>query len=236
MAWAFFGQSYGYQAISGALEIAGAVLLCFRRTTTLGACVLLAVMSNVVLVNFYYGVSVKLFSCTYLAMILYLLGLEARRFWAFFISDGPVPRRAYLAASASPRAKWVVAARGLVVACVLGVPTVDIVGEAVKHRLFTDEPILGAWNVEARAGLDDMPPGTPGAWDKVYFEKGDYGFIRVGKERVRFDMDVNEGAHKLRLSKIGGRDSAPIEGTFEPRAEQVADRRKPRRAAVLRGV
>ena len=50
----------------------GAVLLCFRRTATLGACVLLAVMSNVVLVSFYYGVSVKLFSCTYLAMILRL--------------------------------------------------------------------------------------------------------------------------------------------------------------------
>jgi uncharacterized membrane protein YphA (DoxX/SURF4 family) len=62
LAWSFFGHSYGYQAFSGALEIAGAVLLCFRRTTTLGACLLFVVMSNVVLVNFSYDVSVKLFS------------------------------------------------------------------------------------------------------------------------------------------------------------------------------
>lgn len=70
LAWIFFGHAYGYQAISGAMEVAGAVLLCFRRTTTLGACVLFAVLSNVVLVNFYYDVPVKLFSSTYLVMTL----------------------------------------------------------------------------------------------------------------------------------------------------------------------
>jgi hypothetical protein len=216
VAWAFFGQSYGYQAISSAIEIVGALLLCFRRTTTLGACVLLAVMSNVVLVDFYYGVPVKLFACTYLVMILYLLGREARRFWAFFISDAPVPPREYLASAAGPRTKQLVAARGLALAFVLGVPAWDIVDEAFKHRLFTDEPILGAWNVDRRTGLEDAALETSGAWDKVYFEKGGYGFLRVSKQRVRFDMNVDEVGHVVRLS-FGEHEDRPVEGRFDLR-------------------
>jgi uncharacterized membrane protein YphA (DoxX/SURF4 family) len=220
LAWAFFGQSYGYQAVGGAMEIAGALLLCFRRTTTLGGCVLLAVMSNVVLVNFSYGVPVKLFACTYLVMILYLLGREGRRFWAFFISDGPVPPREYLALPARRRTKQLVAARGLALAFVLGVPTWDIVGEAFKHRLFTEEPILGAWNVDRRTGLEDASPETSGTWDKIYFEKGGYGFIRVGKKRVRFDMNVDEVGHVLRLS-LDDHEARPVEGRFDLRGHAL---------------
>ncbi len=216
LAWSFFGHGYGYQAISGAMEVVGAVLLCFRRTTTLGACVLFAVMTNVVLVNVYYDVPVKLFSSTYLVMSLYLLGLEWRRFWAFFITDGPVVRRVYLAPPARARSKRLEVARAAAVVLVLVVPACSVVREASQHRIFTEEALVGAWSVDRRSGLDDvvLVGETSSPWDKVYFEKGDYGFIRVGTQRVRFDMKVDEPAGKVSLTMFGGRESPALEGTF----------------------
>ena len=49
----------------------------------------------------------------------------------------------------------------------------------------------------------------------MYFEKGGYGFVRVGKERVRFDLSVDEPPHTLRLSSLGGQASSMLEGRFE---------------------
>ena len=41
---------------------------CFRRTTLLGACLIAAALIDVVLVNFFYDVPVKLFASLYLTM------------------------------------------------------------------------------------------------------------------------------------------------------------------------
>jgi uncharacterized membrane protein YphA (DoxX/SURF4 family) len=197
LAWSFFGHSYGYQAITGAIELVGALLLCFRRTTTLGACVLFSVMSNVVLVNFYYDVSVKLFSSIFLTMIVYLLGLEAKRFWTFFVTDERPPPREYLRPPRSVRAR---VAHGAWVAIVLLVPTADITHDAMKHRLFTDEPLLGAWKVDKEEGLEQLVSDAPQPSTRIYFEKGDYGFIRVGSKRIPFTFQFDESAGQLRMS------------------------------------
>ncbi len=47
-AWAYMGASPGYATFTGVAELVGALLLLSRRTTTLGAFVLLGVMANVV--------------------------------------------------------------------------------------------------------------------------------------------------------------------------------------------
>jgi hypothetical protein len=219
LAWSFFGQSYAYQAVTGAIEIASALLLCFRRTTTLGACVLLAVMSNVVLVNYWFDVSVKLFSTIYLVMIGYVLAMEAKRFWAFFISDAPVPPRRYLA-SASASASASLAHRACV-ALVIGIAAADIVHEAVKHRLFTDEPLLGAWDVSKREGLDELAPEAKQPWSKVYFEKGDYGFVRVGQARTRFTFAVDEANRTLRVTSAAGASAPVFEGALDREARSA---------------
>ncbi len=57
--WAYMGYSRIYTIFTGVGEALGALLLFFRRTTTLGAAILVAVLSNVVLINFAYDVPVK---------------------------------------------------------------------------------------------------------------------------------------------------------------------------------
>jgi hypothetical protein len=62
MLWTFMGASTPYQVFAGLAEALGGVLLLWRRTTILGAFVVMGVMTNVVLLNFCYDVPVKLYS------------------------------------------------------------------------------------------------------------------------------------------------------------------------------
>lgn len=217
LAWTFFGRVYGYQAASGVLEIAAAVLLCFRRTAVLGACVLLPIMANIVLLDFFYDIPIKLFSSIYLVMALYVLAPEARRFWTFFLGDGPVPPRSARpgTTTGTPRPM----ATAFAIALVLVLPSADIIHKAAQRGLFHSDPLEGAWTIEQRVGLDDLL-SVEGTWDKLYMEKGDYGFLRLGEQRLRLRTDVDERARTLRLFEIGsattwrGAGERELVGTF----------------------
>ncbi len=77
--WAFMGVSTAYTIFGGLSEVLGGLLLLFRRTTTLGSLVVIAVMTNVVMLNFCYDVPVKLLSSHLLLMAVWLLLPDARR-------------------------------------------------------------------------------------------------------------------------------------------------------------
>ncbi|WP_158857807.1 hypothetical protein [Lunatibacter salilacus] len=62
LAWRFFGYSDLYKIFMGVSEISAGVLLLFRRTVVVGAMLSIAVVTNIVLVNFSFDVPVKLFS------------------------------------------------------------------------------------------------------------------------------------------------------------------------------
>ncbi|WP_184549104.1 hypothetical protein [Mucilaginibacter sp. FT3.2] len=57
LTWNYFGHSYTFAVILGLLQIGGSIMLLFRRTTLLGACILLPVMVNIVLLNIFYEIS-----------------------------------------------------------------------------------------------------------------------------------------------------------------------------------
>jgi len=54
--WAFYGYSIGYAKFLGIVEMIGAVLLLFRRTTLLGCLVVTVVLVNVIAQDIVYGV------------------------------------------------------------------------------------------------------------------------------------------------------------------------------------
>jgi hypothetical protein len=193
LAWAFMGRTYGYQAFGGLIEVASGALVCFRRTTLLGACLMTAALLNVALIDFFYNVPVKLFASLYLLLSVALVSRDSRRLWAFFLL--PANR-----ATGGARGRWVY---GIVIACSIVAPAVKTVREGMKHRVFEREPLEGAWSVEERSG------DAPERWDRLYFEKDDRGFLRMGGKGgklvpFRKQLDGNE----LRLS-VGGATAAP---------------------------
>ncbi len=55
--WAFYGYSKIYPLVLGFFEIAGAILLLFRKTRLLGGLVITSILFNVILQDVFYGVN-----------------------------------------------------------------------------------------------------------------------------------------------------------------------------------
>lgn len=79
LAWSYVGFSKGFSIFAGCSEVIGGIFLFFRRTTALGAMICIAVMMNVVAMNFFFDVPVKLFSSVLLLMCFFLLVPDAGR-------------------------------------------------------------------------------------------------------------------------------------------------------------
>ncbi len=74
-----------YQSFGGWAEAVPGLLLLFRRTSTAGALFAVAVMGNVVVLNFCYDVPVKLFSSHLLLMALFFLIPDIAPLWRFLL-------------------------------------------------------------------------------------------------------------------------------------------------------
>jgi hypothetical protein len=172
--WTFMGASPGYQVFGGLTEVLGATLLVFRRTITLGALLLAGVLTNVVALNLFYDVSVKLYSMTLLATAVFLALPEAPRLMRFFFSADSVPAR---------REPPVFRSRHGVLAANLG-KTAFLLGVAVPmgwrdydesraQRTSSAGPLAGFYTADAPPNA----PGTSHQWTAVEFV-GPYFYVR----------------------------------------------------------
>ncbi len=85
LAWTFLGFSQGYNYFMGVAEVAAGLLL-FRRTLTFGAIVTLMATANVMAVNYFYDVPVKILSTALFVFSFFLLARDLKRLAIFFFS------------------------------------------------------------------------------------------------------------------------------------------------------
>jgi hypothetical protein len=91
--WTTMGFGTAYEIFSGVTEVAGALLVLFRRTRFAGLLILIIVLTNVVLINYTYtirllGFSTLLLSITFLLIVPYL-----KDAFTFFFTSRPVLSR-----------------------------------------------------------------------------------------------------------------------------------------------
>jgi len=72
LTWNYFEHSYALSVIIALIQIGGSILLLFRRTTLVGAAILLPVMVNIVMIDIFYGIP----SGALMNAILFTLGLS----------------------------------------------------------------------------------------------------------------------------------------------------------------
>lgn len=101
--WAFMGVSPPYCVFTGLVELLGAGLLISRRTTTLGAVVIMGAMGNVVMLNLCYDVPVKLHALHFLAGAGLLLAADGRRLVRVFILNRAAEARPLASIFVTPR-------------------------------------------------------------------------------------------------------------------------------------
>jgi hypothetical protein len=95
LAWSYMGYSPGFSAFTGWAEVVAGLLLLFRRTVTLGAMVSIVVTINIMAVNYFFDVPVKLFSTMLFTMSVFLLAPDMQRLSKLLIWNKPVPPKVF---------------------------------------------------------------------------------------------------------------------------------------------
>lgn len=184
LAWKFMGYSTSYNFFTGAGEVIGGFLLFFRRTTTLGALILVAVISNIVMINFSYDVPVKLFSANLLLMAFFLLVPDANRLLNFLVLNRPVPA-ADLSLPINDKGLKTAAIIFKVLAIVL--VTGMTINRCIKSQYEwgdkrTKPPLYGIYNVETFVrNQDTLPPLTTDytRWNNLIFDWPERATVRM---------------------------------------------------------
>ena len=187
--WFFMRYSRPYAFFGGVMELIVVVLLCFRRTATLGALLCLAVMMNVALLNYAYGVPVKLYSTMIVLSAVVLVLYDARRLWAVFVANravARVDRPAFY--DRIPRwLQWTT--KGLLVGSVLASSVLEMASvrsAPISDSASATDPAAGAWRVTAFE-IADHAAATSAAtpWLRVFVE-GRTVAIRLGTDSLVF--------------------------------------------------
>lgn len=166
LTWNYFGHSYFLASIIAILQIGGCILLLFRRTTLAGCFVLLPIMINIVLIDYFYQISpdALLNAVLFTGTILYLSSYHAKAIMqVLFQSQDRLPvigNRIF---------KWI----GRVAVMVLAYLTIAVF---TWGDIIHDGPLQGKWVVQTMIRNNDTIPATAWlndtkAFKVVYFEK-----------------------------------------------------------------
>lgn len=160
LTWYYFGYSPFYGNAIALVQIAGAVLLTFRRTTLLAACLLSVVVGNILLVDLFYGIDLGalLMAAVLAGCLAYILSAHRAELIELFWSR---QNRVYARAAKMPRA----AHAGVVMAIVVCAACFTWYGAHSVNRAPT--PIDGRWQV--LSGTHRVPE-MPEPLSHVYFE------------------------------------------------------------------
>jgi hypothetical protein len=140
------------------MELVACVLLCFRRTATLGALVCLAVMTNVTLMNYFYGVPVKLYATMITLSAAVLVLYDARRLFNVFVLNRPVaPSNESTIVQDRVPAVWRRVIKTVAVGSV-ALSSVVVMAKTLNPPQ-PSSPIEGSWNVSS--------PTSSAAWRKL---------------------------------------------------------------------
>lgn len=170
--WTFMGSSTAYTHFGGWGEVIGASLLFFRRTTTLGALILCGVLANVVALNYFYDVPVKIFSSSLLLMASFLVVPEAKQLLIFFTRN----KAAAVAKRDAPfRARWMRISHKPVKAVVLLVAAYFALvpwsfGVRGMRRKFPKSPLYGLYQIESFTKGGQQVAWNDTDWRRMIFE------------------------------------------------------------------
>jgi hypothetical protein len=202
--WTFMGSSEPYVVFTGAAEMLGGVLLFARRTAALGALVCVGVLVNVVVLNFSYDVTVKLYSSHLLALAVFLAAPEFRRLAKVFLLNRtaePAVIRPLFERERLNRAALVL--RMLFLAVVVGLSLHQ--SYQTRESLSARSPLYGVWEVEEfNSGGELRPPLVTDQtrWRRVIFDRpGVLAVQTMSESRQRFPLELNAEKKTLSLTK-----------------------------------
>jgi hypothetical protein len=231
LAWVYFGHSQGFQMLVGWAECVPALMLLWRRTTTLGAVTMTFVLANVVAVNVFYEVVVTVNSSIFLFMAVTIALRDTKRLWQFFFTDGAVEARpaplyavqpAYSFARKAGRIVY-----GILTLCILAI--VAFAGRQVysMHEQFhAPNPLYGTWRVKSHerwTGTQWVHATPMDSVSKLYFQ-GSYCTVLKAPAYNNVNNSANSNENSNANSNAAGEDTM-YECSFNDSARTILIRR-----------
>lgn len=205
--WASIGASPAYEIFAGCAEMLGGILLVVPRTTTLGALVCLADMTQVFMLNMTYDVPVKLLSFHLILLSLFLLAPDLQRLANLFFLNRPAGASLQPPLFKTPRANRI----ALVVQVMIGVwlMGMNAYGSWAGWHIYgggsPKSALYGIWDVtELRIdGQTRSPLLTDyGRWRHAIFDlPSRMAFQRMDDTLARYGATIKVKDHTLALTK-----------------------------------
>jgi len=202
--WTFMGYSRPYTVFAGIAEVVGGALLLGRRTATLGALIIVAVMTNVVVLNFCYDVSAKLYALQLLVMAVLIAAPNARRLAAAAMGFAtaeiePRPRM-------SPRWERTERIGKIAVLCAMACNLYVSFSRELAARNVPIHELSGTWIVDSFVadGVEHPPLTTDRErWQKVSANPTRLWLVSMTGERDGSILQVDEERRRLLLTRAG---------------------------------
>ena len=202
--WAWMGMSYGYNLFAGLAEMVSGFLLFFRRTTLLGGLLAIAVMSNVVMINFAFDVPVKLYSTHLLLMAVFLVAPDAKRLVDAFVLDRGMRSRPLEPYRFSSRPAHIAVKTVKPMLVLLGVASPLWSSWGFSRQLETRPPLYGIWEVDSFVrGRDSLPAlvGDSTRWRRMVVSRPGALSVRLLDDSTRgFLVRVDSTKRMLHLT------------------------------------
>lgn len=235
--WVMMGLSKAYAVFGGLGEVVGGLLLFFRRTKTLGALLIVAVMTNVVMLNFAYDIPVKLFSSYLLLLTFFVLTPDIPALVRLFLLQQPAQlNQSSLALSGKGQRLTHTIGKTLVILFL-------IMKTSGSFKPFPDADIAlrGTYKAETFVlGTDTLPPLTTDSirWQKLLIENS-YGILlRMNNKQEYYNTKIDEQKKTIRftnqydstqrytLNYVWAKDTFQLRGEWEGKPLQASFRRR----------
>jgi hypothetical protein len=190
MAWAFFGYSYGYNVFMGLAESA-ALLLLFRRTSTLGAILTLATLANVMAVNYNYDVHAKMYPTALFLMAFFILLKDLKRLMQFFFTGQAISLPVIIAPVFKKRSMNLskIALKVLVIGYFTVLPVMDYYGSKQRaiERGKAKAEIAGVYEVDIYVtNKDTLLTDNPNRWKQILIGDKLLEGVRFSTDSIAF--------------------------------------------------
>ena len=212
--WVSVGASPGYERFTGSVEVLAGMLLFVPQVTTLGALAAAAAMTQVVALNVFYDIQVKLFSFHLLLMALFLLIPDRQRLRDFMLNRATAsaaPPQLFRSARAVRIGSITQIVAGAIAVAAI-VPSSYTAAQLMNVPDISRVPYYGVWDVKDFSLDGTSRPALVSddtRWQKVIFD--DYRTASIQRMNgsvvvARLVRDFAHGMMTLTYGSEGGSD------------------------------
>jgi uncharacterized membrane protein YphA (DoxX/SURF4 family) len=199
--WSSMGTSRMYSIFTGLIEVVAALLLLFKRTTLLGACLAFAVMLNIVFINLSFDISVKLYSLFLTFLTCLIIQPHAKELVAFLLTKN-YSTNIFL--QRKSKHKFLIFVKWMMILLII----VDGLAVYVKSNNYNDDaqpkPLLhGAYEATIFVvNGDTLPPLTTDTirWRRIFMHNRGYLITQYMNDAMQdYELQVDSIKHTIAI-------------------------------------